>query len=229
MKIVIVEDEFPILQLIKKHLKDILAGQITQMNEFSSLEMAQEYLKTNVVDLLLLDLNLNGKNGFDLLTHLMAESFHTIVISAYQERAIEAFEYGVLDFVPKPFNRDRLQKALNRLRLTSVNNLKFLAIKHNGRIRLVPIEEVIYVQGAGNYSEVFLKNGEKVLHDKALDKLHHLLPPNFERIHKSYLAQMNEAKDICIYQGSKYELILKNGTSLPIGRTKYKYLKEKWV
>ncbi|EAY26935.1 LytR/AlgR family response regulator transcription factor [Microscilla marina] len=229
MKIVIVEDEFPILQLIKKHLKDILVGQITQIHEFSSLDAAQQYLKINLVDLLLLDLNLNGKNGFDLLTHLVAESFHTIVISAYQERAIEAFEYGVLDFVPKPFNRDRLQKAFDRLQLAQANHLKFLAIKHSGRIRLVPIEEVMYVQGAGNYSEVFLKNGEKVLHDKALDKLHHLLPPSFERIHKSYLAQMNEAKDICIYQGSKYELVLTDGTSLPIGRTRYKYLKEKWV
>ena len=201
----------------------------SQIVGFSNLTDAQEYLKNNPIDLLLLDLNLNGANGFDLLKELVAQSFHTIVVSAYRERAVEAFEYGILDFVPKPFNKERLQKAINRLHDLHINETKFLAIKHNGRIELVALEEVVYIQGAGNYSEVYLKNKRKVLHDKALDKLHHLLPDGFERIHKSYIVKMSEMQHIKIHQGSKYVMILKNSTTLPIGRTRYKELKEKWI
>ena len=72
------------------------------------------FIENNSLDLVLLDLNLNGDNGFDLLTTAVSESFHTIVISAYKDQAITAFEYGILDFVPKPFNRDRLEQAFDR-------------------------------------------------------------------------------------------------------------------
>lgn len=229
MKVMIVEDEFPIAQLIKKYVQEILGNQITQLVDFSSLELAQEHLKSHSIDLLLLDLNLNGKNGFEVIQTLVAESFHTIIISAYRDRALEAFEYGVLDFVPKPFNKDRLQKALDRLQNDQRNETKFLAIKHQGRIQLIPVEEVLYAQGAGNYSEVYLQDGRKVLHDKALDKLLQLLPAGFERIHKSYLVKMSEMQTVQIHQGSKYEMVLKNGQVLPIGRTRYKELKERWI
>ncbi|HAS41496.1 MAG TPA: DNA-binding response regulator [Microscillaceae bacterium] len=229
MKIMIVEDEFPIAQLIQKHVKDILGTQLTQLVVFASLEQAQEHLKIHSIDVLLLDLNLNGKNGFEMLQSLVAESFHTIIISAYRDRALEAFEYGVLDFVPKPFNKTRLEKAFNRLQTEARSDTKFLAIKHQGRIELIPIEDIVYAQGAGNYSEVYLQDGRKVLHDKALDKLRQLLPANFERIHKSYVVKMSEMQSVRIHQGSKYEMVLKSGAVLPIGRTKYKDLKERWL
>lgn len=229
MKVVIVEDEFPIMQLLVKYVQEILNSQKGQIVTFTSLPAAQEYLKVQPIDLLFLDLNLNGKNGFDILQELVAASFHTIVVSAYRERAVEAFEYGVLDFVLKPFNKERLQKALNRLQEVNQATTKFLAIKQNGRIQLMPIADIVYIKGAGNYSEVYLKNGSKVLHDKALDKLHHLLPQGFERIHKSYIVKMTEMQDIRIHQGSKYEMMLKNGSLLPIGRTRYKELKEQWI
>jgi len=229
MKIMIVEDEFPIAQLIQKHVREILGSQLTQLVAFASLDQAHEHLKVHPVDVLLLDLNLNGKNGFEILQSLVAESFHTIIISAYRDRALEAFEYGVLDFVPKPFNKERLEKALERLHTDTRSETKFLAIKHQGRIQLIPIEDIVYAQGAGNYSEVYLQDGRKVLHDKALDKLLKLLPAEFERIHKSYLVKMSEMHTVQIHQGSKYEMVLKNGTVLPIGRTRYKELKEKWI
>ncbi len=229
MKIMIVEDEFPIAQLIQKHVREILGPQITQLVAFSSLNQALEHLKLHPIDLLLLDLNLNGKNGFEILQSLVAESFHTIIISAYRDRALEAFEYGVLDFVPKPFNKARLEKAFERLQTEVRVETKFLAIKHQGRIQLIPIEEIVYVQGAGNYSEIYLHDGRKLLHDKALDKLLQVLPTGFERIHKSYVVKMTEMQTVQIHQGSKYEMVLKNGVVLPIGRTRYKALKAQWI
>jgi DNA-binding LytR/AlgR family response regulator len=184
------------------------------------------------LDLVLLDLNLNGDNGFDLLKTAVSESFHTIVISANKEQAITAFEYGVLDFVPKPFNRDRLGQAFNRAitkEKTQTNTIKFLAIKKRGRIQLIPIEDLLYIKGAGVYTELFLANGKKELHDKSLEKLEQLLSPTFERIHKSYLVKLSEISGVIVESGSKYMAELKNGILIPIGRTKYKDIKAKWL
>src|SRR5690606_11901338 len=171
-------------------------------------------------------------NGFDLLTTAVSGSFHTIIVSAYKDQTITAFEHGVLDFIPEPFNRDRLEQAFNRAIIkekTENDKIKVLAIKKRGRIQLIPIENLLYVKGAGTYTELFLTDGTKELHDKSLEKLEQLLSHSFERIHKSYLVKMSEVKEIIVESGSKYMAELNNGELIPIGRTKYKDIKAKWL
>nr|WP_281347216.1 LytTR family DNA-binding domain-containing protein [Xanthovirga aplysinae] len=104
-----------------------------------------------------------------------------------------------------------------------------MAVKKKGGIQLISIDELQYVKGAGVYTELYLRNGKKELHDKSLEKLEQLLPHTFERIHKSYLVKMSEVENIIVRSGSKYIASLKNGEMLPIGRTKYKSIKEKWL
>ncbi len=231
MKILIVEDESRIAKRIKRLTRDILGDALQLIIHINTLHEASIYIENNSLDLVLLDLNLNGNSGFELLSKAVSESFHTIIISANKDQAITAFEYGVLDFVPKPFNRDRLEKALHKTITTEKNNegaTKFLAIKKRHRIQLISVEDVLYIKGAGAYTELFLADGKKELHDKSLEKLEQLLSSSFERIHKSYLAKMSEIKEIIVESGSKYIAELKNGKRIPIGRTKYKDIKAKW-
>ncbi len=232
MNILIVEDESRIAKRIKRMTRDIFGNALQSLKHIDNLPEALRFIGNNSLDLVLLDLNLNGDNGFDMLTTAVSESFHTIVISANKGQAITAFEYGVLDFVPKPFNRDRLEQAFNRAitkEKTENNKIKLLAIKKRGRIQLIPIEGLLYIKGAGVYTELFLADGKKELHDKSLEKLEQLLSHTFERIHKSYLVKMSEVKGIIVKSGSKYMVELKNGTLIPIGRTKYKDIKAKWL
>ncbi len=232
MNILIVEDESRIAKRIERMTREILGDTLQSLNRINTLQEALQFIENNVLDLVLLDLNLNGDNGFDLLRTAVAESFHTIIISAYKEQAITAFEYGVLDFVPKPFNRERLEQALHRTitnEKLATKELKFLAIKKRHRIQLIPIEDLLYIKGAGPYTELFLANGKKELHDKSLEKLEQLLSPTFERTHKSYLVKMAEIKEIIVESGSKYMAELKHGARIPIGRTKYKDIKAKWL
>ncbi|WP_117884169.1 LytR/AlgR family response regulator transcription factor [Aureibaculum luteum] len=232
MNILIVEDESRIAKRIERMTRDIFGNALKSLKHINTLQEALRYIENNALDIVLLDLNLNGDNGFDMLTTVVSESFHTIVISANKNQAITAFEYGVLDFVPKPFNRDRLQQAFNRAikkEKTENNKIKLLAIKKRGRILLIPIEDVLYIKGAGVYTELFLANGKKELHDKSLEKLEQLLSHTFDRIHKSYLVKISEVKGIIIKPGSKYMAELKNATLIPIGRTKYKDIKAKWL
>ena len=231
MNILIVEDESRIAKRIERLTRDILGDTLQSLTHINTLPEALRFIENNSLDLILLDLNLNGDNGFNLLSTAVSKSFHTIIISANKDQAITAFEYGVLDFVPKPFNRDRLEKALYKTitkEKTNTNDIKFLAVKKRHRIQLIPIEDVLYVKGAGAYTELFLTDGKKELHDKSLEKLEQLLTSSFERIHKSYLMKMSEVNEIIVESGSKYIAKLKNGERIPIGRTKYKDIKAKW-
>ncbi|WP_436516360.1 LytR/AlgR family response regulator transcription factor [Ekhidna sp. To15] len=232
MNILIVEDEARIAKRIERMTRDIFGNSIQSLTHINTLQEALGFIESNSLDLVLLDLNLNGDDGFDLLSSAVAESFHTIIISANKDQALAAFEYGVLDFVPKPFNQDRLEQAFNRMftkEKLANDQTKLLAIKKRGRIHLIPIEDLRYVKGAGAYTELFLSNGTKELHDKSLEKLEQLLSHTFERIHKSYLVKMSEIKEIKVASGSVYTAELKDGECLPIGRTKYKRLKAKWM
>lgn len=232
MKVLIVEDESRIAKRIERMTQDIYGPDLESLTLANTLQQALSFIENNPLDLVLLDLNLNGENGFDLLKTAVSGAFDTIVISAYKDQAITAFEYGVLDFVPKPFNQARLERAFRRSAIketTESNETKFLAIKKRQRIQLLPVEDLLYIKGAGVYAELFLADGSKELHDKSLEKLEHLLSHSFERIHKSYLVRMSAIKEIRVESGSKYIAKLDNGEQLPIGRTKYKDLKAKWL
>ena len=232
MKVLIVEDESRIAKRVERMTRDIFGNALQSLSHINTLHEALAFIEKNSLDLVLLDLNLNGDDGFDLLATAVSESFHTIIISANKEQALAAFEYGVLDFVPKPFNRERLESAFNRVlskERIGTSQIKLLAIKKRGRVQLIPIEDLLYVKGAGAYTELFLTDGTKELHDKSLEKLEQLLSNSFERIHKSYLVKMSEVKEIIVKSGSKYMAELKNGELIPVGRTKYKDIKAKWL
>lgn len=226
MIIAIVEDEYMVAKRLKRFVENIYGDQISQIQLFDTLFDANDYLAEHSIDLLFLDLNLQGKDGFDLLKQQVSRSFHTIVVSANTDRAIEAFDIGVLDFIPKPFSQQRVQKALDRLQSNdALGQSQYLSYKHLGKIELLPISDVLYLKAAGHYCEVYSRAGQVILHDKNLDKLLQLLPASFERIHRSYAVPLNAIQAIRSEEGSKYWLELVNGETLPIGRTRLKALK----
>lgn len=230
MNILIIEDEARIARRIERMLTHIFEREEASIQIATSLESGLSLIQNVSIDLLFLDLNLNGKDGFDILESVVSESFHTIIISAYKEKAIRAYEYGVLDFVPKPFDENRLTKACQRItkKQEKTNQLKFLAVKKKGKHLLVKAEDILFIKGAGIYTEIYLKNATREIHSKSLENLNMILPSNFERIHKSYLVDMNQAKGIISEPGSKYSLELQNGEILPVGRTKIKELTRRW-
>ncbi len=229
MIIAIVEDEPLIAERIERLIKEILVKKLTKIIIKNSLNEARHYLFEHPIDLLLLDLNLHGKDGFELLKQAVSGSFHTIIISAHTDKALEAFEYGVLDFVGKPFTKERLQKAIMRFERTEEKNTyptKYLAVRKTGKLLLIEVDNIRYIKGAGNYSEIVLKNGMIELHDKSLHKLDAILPSNFIRTHKSYIVNIQCVDSISSLGGSKYHLELSNDEILPVSRTKYKEIKE---
>jgi two-component system response regulator LytT len=232
MNILIIEDEARIAHRLQRMTTEFFADKPINITVCDSLQKGIQQIANQLPDLLLLDLNLNGDNGFEVLEQMVAASFHTIIVSANIDKAITAFAYGVLDFVPKPFDQERLFKALARFVspvLKTDEGIKYLAVKRTGQVRLINIADVIYVKGAGIYTELHLKNGQNELHDKSLELLQQLLPHKFERIHKSYLVNFEHVEKIFINPGTRYSAMLKNGEILPVGRSKYKELKNKII
>lgn len=228
MRILIVEDERPTAEDIKLLVEEILNKEITSIHIETTLDSAMFYLKEKTIDVLLLDLNLNAKDGFELLKQVVSQSFHTIVISANINRAIEAFEYGVLDFIPKPYNIDRLRAAFNRLNSSHAldgHSIKYLSVKTGFEIRIIPLEEIRFFKSANIYVELHLNDGHILIHDKSIKQLTPLLPANYFRIHKSYLVDVGKIESLQTLGGGKNHVILKSGECLPVSREKIKQLK----
>jgi len=229
MRILIVEDDRPIAEDIQLLVKQILKREISSIHIETTLDNALAYLNEKPIDVLLLDLNLNARDGFQILKQVVSKSFHTIVISANMNRAIEAYEYGVLDFVPKPYNIERLETAFRRLESTHAADghaMKYLSVKKGFKIQVFPLDDVRYFKSVNIYAELYLKDGHTEIYDKPLKQLVPLLPSNYYRIHKSYIVDTDTIKEIQALGGGQYRVVLKSGDCLPVSRKNIKALRK---
>lgn len=229
MRVLIVEDENTVAHRLERLAKDILGEKLISLRVLFTLDDANDFIATEPVDLLLLDLNLGGRDGFELLKNVVAKSFHTIVVSAYADRAIEAFEYGVLDFVSKPFTHARLEKSLLRYDSSfRQQQTRYIAVKRRGVVEPVDLNRVLFFRGANVYSEACLEDGTTLLHDKPLSRLEQVLPAHFERVHKSYIANLSRVARIQ-QSGNSAELEMHSGECIPISRSRIAELKRRLI
>ena len=101
----------------------------------------------------------------------------------------------------------------------------FLAVRRLGRIDLVSLDDLLYIEGSDKYAELVLVNGERKFYDRGLGRVESTLPPSFVRIHKSYLVRFAMVSRLLVLRGSRYFVELKTGQRLPVGRTRYARLK----
>lgn len=229
MNILIVEDEPPIARYIEEKIISILCEKITSIRIEHTLNSAIKYLKTNQIDLCMLDLNLKGQSGYDLLEHASSLPFATIIISAYTEKAITAFEYGVIDFIPKPFNKNRLQQAFDRYFDHNKKNdqTKYLVYRKKNKNHLLPIENIKYLQAESYIVKAVLDDKRTVYLEKSLKNLEIMLPPNFVRTHRSYMINIKHIKSYQNMGNGVYTVELNDGLLLPLSRRGLKELSQK--
>ncbi len=237
MRILIVEDVAPIANRLLRLTKEALKNDPIEVVLAHSLTSASVILESQPFDLLLLDLNLQGKDGFKLLQQVVSEPFHTIIVSAYADKAITAFEYGVIDFVAKPFTEERLALALHRFQciyekgdsyhpekplLKDLKTTNYLSIRESDSTQLISTSQISHVNGAGNYTEIHLENGETFIHSKSIGNIEAILPDSFVRPHKSHIVREDLITKISVIGDHKYAITLSNGHTIPISRNWYK-------
>lgn len=201
MKVLVVDDESPARQRLVRMLSEMqgsyeLAGEATDGIE------AVEQCRTKPVDVVLLDVQMPGMNGLEAAKEIaqIQPPPAVILVTAYEQYALAAFEHQVEDYLVKPVRRERLQEALERVRVptrpqrTALSNQEdlhpgrrhFLSAHYRGGLQTVPIENIIYLQAEHKYVTVRHTGGE-ILVDESLKSLEDEFPDLFVRIHRNAL------------------------------------------
>lgn len=232
MNILVVEHDAGTARLLEQFCRDILAHKLERLATADSLPAATARLAESAFDVVLLDPDLPPGDGLALLASPCGRPYQAIIVSARADLAQRAFDCGVLDFVPMPVNPERLARALGRAGPRTEPDQpshQFLGVRQFGRIDFVPVDDLLYVEGADKYSELVLVNGQRNFHDKCLGRLEATLPSSFVRIHKSYLVRFTMISRLRVQKGSRYFAELKTGQRLPVGRSRYATIKSRLV
>lgn len=198
-------------------------------------------------DLVFMDIDMPGMSGIELAEKL-GKSCEVIFITAYNEFAVEAFQLNAIDYLLKPINPQRLKDAIGKAkkRIASRNftdysnvsslieslkvnqrnpGVKKVVVKHAGRILLIDIDNISHVTGAGNYVEIFLLSGEKLIHKVSMSAMENQLGADkFTRIHRSIIINNQCIVEVRKTESSDYLLYMRTGHKLSLSRRKREVL-----
>jgi len=221
LRLLLVEDEEMVARHVQRVLEDILGDSLEVLFTADDLWEAQNVLDAHAVDIVLLDLNLFGDDGFRLLEHAAARAVATVVISAHPERALEGFDHGVVDFVAKPVRRERLEVALDRATAGLTSGLRpAILVRAYREQRVVELDSVVKIRAARDYARIFTDDGARHLYQRPLADLERLLPARFLRVHRSWIVDLNRTDRLVCRPGSRYSLFLDDGSRIPVGRSR---------
>ncbi|MFT3826517.1 MAG: LytTR family DNA-binding domain-containing protein [Chitinophagaceae bacterium] len=243
IRCVIVDDE----QNNIDNLQYIIAGHFPWLQvaaTATTVAHAQEAITQYQPHLLLLDIQMHGETGFDLLKQMPDLPFEIIFITAYDQFGIQAIKFSALDYLLKPVRIEELRIALNkaRERISSKqkdNNLdNLLQYLHTSRkeqqkialpmqqeIRYVPVGSIIRCEASDNYTKVLMTDGETLLVSKTLKEFALLLKSHaFVRTHQSHLVNLHVVKSFLKEDGG--QLMLQNGQKIPISRAYREQVKQ---
>ncbi len=239
MRILIVDDE----PLACERIRTLLAGQpdIEIAGECHDGKSAVAAVRDLAPDLVFLDVQMPEMDGFAVLEQVDRAAMPVIIfVTAFDQYAIKAFEVCALDYLLKPFDRDRFAKALARgrteyerrsagdlgARLRSVleewrgrkRYLDRLVIRSGGRVFFLRVDELDWVEAAGNYVRLHA-GAEEYLYRETLSRLEAALDPDrFARIHRSTMVNVGLVKELHPLFRGDYAVILRDGRQLTLSR-----------
>ncbi|WP_299884878.1 LytTR family DNA-binding domain-containing protein [uncultured Lacinutrix sp.] len=233
LKAVIVDDEPKAIQGLSWELTNF-SDEIEIIKTFSIPEEALVYLNDNTPDCLFLDIQMPTMDGFQFLEKLNKQDIAVVITTAYDEYAIKALKNEALDYLLKPIDSDDLQITISKIKkfrsralnsdqiedilvnFTTSKNKKKITINTDGKLLFLNIEDIIFVESDGNYSTIFLTDGQKILVTKKLKEVNALLPDgDFFRIHNSYVINLSKIKEFLKTEGY---VIMDSNHKIPVAR-----------
>ena len=195
---IIIEDE----PLALERTKDFVT-KVPFLNLLATFDNALEglaFLKSNEVDLLFLDINMDELSGIELLESSKISS-QVIITTAYQEYALKGYELNVTDYLLKPFTFNRFLQAVNKAHenlqpKTSETSTDFIFIKTENRLEKITLSEIIYIEGMRDYRRIHTIN-KKIMTLQNFKDLEKIIPSNLVcRVHKSYMVSLPRIESI---------------------------------
>jgi two-component system LytT family response regulator len=211
---IIIDDEKNAIITLRNDLQTYCAD-VNVQAEFTSAADAVPYVKLRAPDVIFLDIDMPVMNGFDFIQALGTPvPSHIIFVSAYSEFAIRAFKVSALDYLLKPIDPTELKAAVQKIAVKNTATIDQnillknfidnyisespkckIALPVNDGYSLVDPAHIIYCKADGAYTEIVMNNDKNLLISKTLGRTQELMPPEyFERIHQSYLVNLNHIK-----------------------------------
>jgi len=196
-------------------------------------------------DLVFLDIQMPKLNGFEML-ELIDSPPEIIFITAHNDYAIKAFELNAVDYLLKPYSRERLlaaiQKAADRiysgkpkeqkinqlLQQPLTEKLERVVVKSGSKIKVIPVDKIIYLEAQDDYIMIYTDEGKHLKQGTMKFYEDHLDDSKFIRVHRSYIVRIDQVVQLEPYAKDNYVLKLKNGNTLKISRNGLRNLKEKF-
>jgi len=243
VKALIIDDEQLARDLIRNYLHSYPDVQIIGEVE-NGFEGARQIAELKP-DLVFLDIQMPKLNGFEML-ELTENPPEIIFITAHNDFAIRAFEMNAVDYLLKPYSRERLiaavQKAADRIRSGNIRENKIerllqqplteklerVVVKTGTKIKVIPVDRIIYLEAQDDYIMVYTDEGKHLKQGTMKYYEDHLDESKFIRVHRSYIVRIDQVVQLEPYAKDNYIMKLKNGAALKISRSGLKNLKEKF-
>src|SRR5215470_3432017 len=239
-RILIADDEPLARRTLHQHLLDLgWPGEIVEAGDGRS---AIELANSLQPDPIFLDIVMPGATGLEVLEELAYEP-KVIFTTAHDEYAVTAFELGALDYLLKPFGRDRLERVLLRAQaaldapsapllpraresLQPAGSLSRIFVRDGNRVIPIPLATLERIQGADDYATIFAAGKEYLVSLRLSDLESRLKSSGFLRIHRSHLINLELITLIEPYDTARAQVTLKSGTRLIASRTGSKLLRD---
>ena len=238
MKVIIIDDEPLARNIVKEYLQEGIQAQlVAECNDgFEGLRAIQQYQP----DLIFLDIQMPKINGFEML-ELIENPPAVIFTTAFDEFAIKAFELNAVDYLLKPFSKERFDKAIDKYRnqqtTASIEKVietaaesplqqSRIVVKDGSKIKIIPVHQVHYLEAADDYAKIvsndgsFLKKRTMSFFEKSL------APFQFVRVQRSFIVNTQLITRIDAYEKDSHLLLLTTGEKIPVSKSGYTRLKE---
>jgi two-component system LytT family response regulator len=241
MNAIIIDDEPLARSVIREYLQHYpQISLVAECNDgFEGVKAIQQYQP----DLIFLDVQMPKINGFEML-ELIEDPPAVIFTTAFDEYAIKAFENHAVDYLLKPFSRERFDRAVNKFLAqgkstaskTSLASLldsaartpaeqQRVVVKLAGKIRIIPTDDIHYLEAADDYVKIHTREGS-FLKNKTMGYFEAVLNKDqFVRTHRSYMVNISEITRIDPYEKENHLAILRSGARVPVSKTGYSKLK----
>jgi two-component system LytT family response regulator len=241
INLLIIEDE----ELARDLLRSYLRGHpgINVIGECENGFEGVQMVNSLKPDLVLLDIQMPKITGFEML-QLLDHRPEIIFTTAYDQFALKAFEYNAVDYLLKPFSRERLLAAIEKVaqrianKETSTEKLERLSefspgefldrvvVKDRHKISIIMAEQIRYIESLDDYVFIYTDTGRHMKQKTMKYFETNLSPKDFIRIHRSYIVNVTQIAEIQQYEKDSYVVLLRDRTKLKVSKSGYKNLKE---
>lgn len=238
INVILIDDEPLARALVKEYLNNHKEFSIIQEcnDGFEGVKAIMQHQP----QLIFLDVQMPKITGFEML-ELLDPAPSVIFTTAFDEYAIKAFEARAIDYLLKPFSKERFDKAIAKWKqqnnsgsitqaVTEIVSMQpeeqnRIVIKNGSNIKIIPVKDVIYIEAYDDYVKIYTAEG-MFLKKKTLSHYEQIFADKFIRIHRSYLVQLSQITRIEPMEKDNHVVILKNGMRVPASRAGYTKLKE---